>query len=90
METVIRQDCAEIDLRTGSPLPMFIPITQYERKDKNTFIAYCDHKSCNTKDFIETSMKESSKDEWILIGSSQGTYMFFMLYIILIYLLKYG
>ena len=77
METVLRQDCSEIDLRTD-PDPDLLPsdlMTEYERKDDKTFIAYCDHEKCNTKYFMETSLKESfSQDEWFLIGSSQGIY----------------
>ena len=70
VEKVIRQDCSETDLRTGPALdiPKFVPMYQYERKDDTTFIAYCDHENCNTKHFIETSLKDSTQDKWI-----QGT-----------------
>ena len=74
METVLRQDCSEIDLRAGAPpgLPRFVALTKYERNDENTLIAYCDHKNCNTKDFIETGMKKFLKDEWTLIKNRKG------------------
>ena len=79
VETVLRQDCSETDLRTGLPpdLPRFIKLTKYQRNNENTLIAYCDHKNCNTKDFIETSMKKSSQDEWTLIKSRKGN-MFYL------------
>ena len=74
VETVLKQNCSEIDLRAGLPsdLPQFIPVTRYQRTDENTLIAYCDHKNCNTKEFIETSMKESLQDDWTLIKSRKG------------------
>ena len=75
VETVVRQDCSEMDLRTNQP-PDVLPsdlVPLFERKDDVTFIAYCDLKNCNTKDFMETSLKESfSQDEWFLVGSSHG------------------
>ena len=79
METVFRQYCSETDLRTDLPpnLPkevlLEIEMKRYERKDETTFIAYCDHENCNTKDFIETRLKESTQDNWTLISSSPGT-----------------
>ena len=80
METVFRQYCSETDLpRPAAPpdIPkevwLDLEMTRFERKDDTTFIAYCDHENCNTKDFIETKLKESTQDGWILIRSSQGT-----------------
>ena len=79
METVLRQDCSEIDLRTDDMPPDMLQymMTKYERKDEVTFIAYCDHEKCNTKYFMETSLETIPQDEWYLIGSSQGTYFHF-------------
>ena len=89
VETVLRQDCSERDLRTDLP-PDPDMMIEYERKDDVTFIAYCDHEKCNTKYFMETSLKESfSQDEWFLIGSSQGTCFYFLHNQYHLYLLKY-
>ena len=76
METVLRQDCSEVNLRANAPpgFPRSVELFKHERNDENTLIAYCDQKNCNTKDFIETGMKKLSKDEWALIKDRKGMF----------------
>ena len=92
VEKVLRQDCSEVDLRINQSPDVFPSdlMTHYERKDEVTFIAYCDHENCNTKQFMETSLKAFSQDKWFLVGSSHSSMCLHFLHKIPIYLLKYG
>ena len=81
MEAVLRQDCSETDLRTDRPhIPKSKKISKYERKDETTLIAYCDHKNCNTKSFMQRRLQFIPEDKW-KYQKSQGTYIFFFYFL---------